>query len=486
MSASHDLLANLGAELPLVRADATGRIVAASAAAATWLNVAESELIGRALDVEFPTVEPGIRAFRDPESKLRCRVRSLGACGGEGTLLLLEDVTALNDLRLECQQLARLAAAGRLVAGIVHEVNNPLSSIVGYAQLLLVRDCDPTLRPTLEKIHAEALRTTRIVRNLLDFVRKRPEARSRVRMAQVVKKAFELKAHDLQVHNVSVHVSIPSDLPEVAADPHVIVQVIVNLVTNAEQAMYGSDRGGRIDVRALAADDRVVLDIGDTGPGIPEEHRQSVFEPFFTTKGEGQGTGLGLALCRDLLSRCGATIRLVPSRSGALFRLDFPRHEGAENAEIPNRRNTVERVRGRRIVVVDDDPVVRAMISEAFEESGNRVWAFDRSDPALAFLRQHPVDAIFSDMHRPGLNGREFLDRLRAFDGRLAERVIFLTGDAMSDSVASSLRANGNLALTKPALLRDLHGAVNQLLARAAARQHLLFPADGQERRAGN
>lgn len=478
------VLGQLCEQMPLLFVDERTVIVGAGSGAAQLLAIPTHELVGRTLDQVLPPIEgtPSLRGFVAGGER-RIHTTPIALRHGDGVVhgYLLRDDTALERARAECVHLNKLAAAGRLVSSIVHEINNPLSGIIGYSQLLLVRDVDPDLRSSIEKIYSESLRASRIVRNLLDFARRRQPARGRVRLGQVIRKALELKSHDLRMHNVSVHLDLSDQLPTVNGDPHQLLQVFVNLITNAEHAMYAADRGGRIDIEAQISGPLVSMVVRDTGPGIPAELRDRVFEPFFTTKGEGQGTGLGLTLARDLLAHYGSTLELMnDGRPGAAFQLTFSTSddEGVDPpVDAPQRRRV--RIRGRRFVVVEDDPVFRAMMVEALERHDNHVHPFDRSEPALRFLRTHGVDAIVSDLHRPGLNGLEFREAVKGIDAQLAERIVFLTGDMLNEELQTLAQRGDVEVLAKPVLLSTLFDALDRVLTANQGRQRTLFSSDG-------
>lgn len=481
LNRSDAYLAALSRQLPTVTVDCDGEVVSVGAAAQVAFDLDPSRVTGRPFDEIFPvTSDPELRCvggFEDAAVARRLKAVPLEGAPDEPIVYVLQDVTDLLRARAECMNLTRLAAAGRLISSIVHEINNPLSGIIGYSQLLLMRELDREVRSEIEKIYGESLRTSRIVRNLLDFARRRStKAAGRVVLGKVLRKALELKSHDLRVKNVSVHLDVADSLPPVNGDMHQLMQVFVNLVGNSEQAMYSSDRGGRISFEASSAGGTVSLVMRDTGPGIPEPLRERVFEPFFTTKDEGQGTGLGLALCREILRKQGASIQLLePDGEGAAFLLTFkivPAHAAA-TVRVPRRRTA--RVKGRRVVVVEDDPVCRSLVTEAFERSGNVVNAFDRSDAALKHLTNHIADVIISDLHRPGLNGIEFHDRLAKVDPALARRIVFLTGDTLNDDFARFLREHGNPYVPKPVELATLFEKVQDLLEASTARQRTLF-----------
>lgn len=485
-----DFQAQLVERVPAVLLDERRRVITVSPAAVLDFGIRPEAWIGRDLDELLPKLPPAARAARTAEVSSRVE-RRLGALGDRGTKILecleipleskdvwvlLFDCTETHRLRAECMHLGQLASAGRLISGIVHEINNPLSGIIGYSQLLLLHELDRETKSAIEKIRSEATRASQIVRNLLDFSRRRTQTDGAVEWSAVARKALELKAHDLRVHNVAVHLDLPKSLPPVRGDAHSLLQVLVNLIANAEQAMYECDRGGRIVIAGSTGKDGVSLTVHDTGPGISPEHRDRVFEAFFTTKGEGKGTGLGLGLCREILHRFGGTLQLrETSESGACFEIRLPVASERGGAERPATRRKAPRVSGKRILVVEDDPVCRAFVAEAFESAGNEVHAFDRSEPALKFLHTRWVDAIVSDLHRPGANGIEFHGEVKKIDDQLARRVLFLTGDTLNQDLARHLARSGNPVLPKPVDLVDLHRALSKLLAIPNRRQKTLF-----------
>ncbi|MFH0946826.1 MAG: ATP-binding protein [Planctomycetota bacterium] len=487
MATEQSYLDDLERRLPTVEVDLEGVVLEVGSATRELLGLQHAGLIGRRFDEIFPEDDSGHAGSRmlttdlwDQTRPSRFRLVVLDHPSKDRKLHLLFEQDDLYRARKECIGLTRLASAGRLISSIVHEINNPLSGIIGYSQLLLMRELEADVRGSLEKVYGEALRASRIVRNLLDFSRRRATTRGGVRLGRVLRKALELKAHDLRVRNVSVHLDVPDSLPMVYGDQHQLLQVFVNLISNSEQAMYGSDQGGRISFHSSVNKDTISLILEDTGPGVPEELRSRVFEPFFTTKGEGMGTGLGLSLCREILSKQQASIRLLGNQeSGAAFQLLFQMfHADSKDLVTEQRPRQVPRVRGKRLVVVEDDPVCRSMIAEAFERNGNTVHVFDRSEVALRFLRSRVVDLVISDLHRPGLNGLEFHKRVAMFDPSLASRILFLTGDTLNPELLVLLKKTGNLHLAKPVLLHDLFGAVQKLLARPGTQQKTLFTVD--------
>jgi two-component system NtrC family sensor kinase len=234
------------------------------------------------------------------------------------------DVTDELRLREQLVHTERLSAAGQLVSGVAHEMNNPLQSVIGYAELLLDGEHRPAPRQDLEKIRAEALRAARIVRNLLSFVRRSPGTRVLVSINQVVQSTVALRVYELETANIEVEEHYSEDLPAVSINREEIQQVVLNLILNAEQAMRTVQGRRRVMIRTADGPMGVSVEVADDGSGVPPELAGRVFEPFFTTKDVGEGTGLGLSIALGIATAHGGDLTLVQSSSGACFRLTLP------------------------------------------------------------------------------------------------------------------------------------------------------------------
>jgi two-component system NtrC family sensor kinase len=218
----------------------------------------------------------------------------------------------------------RLSAIGALVAGVAHELNNPLQTILGSAEVLL--DEEPSGRRELELIRREAGRAAQIVRNLLAFVRRTTPDRVAADLNDLAKKTIELRQYHLERSNILVQVDLHQNRLPILVNREEIQQVVLNLVLNAEQALE-SRHGGRIAVRTFARGGSQVVEIADDGPGIDRDLRGRIFEPFFTTKEVGQGTGLGLSISHGIALAHGGSLELCPSESGACFQLTLPAYD---------------------------------------------------------------------------------------------------------------------------------------------------------------
>ena len=243
-------------------------------------------------------------------------------------LLVGRDVTNEREMRLRLMETDRLAAIGELVAGVAHEVNNPLSSISAFAQLML-RDggLTPTQRESVEIIKSETVRASQVVRDLLAFARRREPQHELVDLNAVITRTLRLRGYQMSTNQITVETDLAPDLPNVAGDARQLQQVCLNLVINAVQAMTALG-GGRLKVSTRCDRDSVVMDVRDSGPGIPDATKARIFEPFFTTKDEGEGTGLGLSVSYGIVTAHGGTIEAAEtSASGTTIRVTLPSRE---------------------------------------------------------------------------------------------------------------------------------------------------------------
>jgi two-component system NtrC family sensor kinase len=371
------------------------------------------------------------------------------------TLLLVgRDTTGEREMRARLMETERLAAVGELVAGVAHEVNNPLSSISAFAQLLL-RDgsLSDSQRESVEVIRSETGRASQVVRDLLAFARRSAPQREPLDLNLVIERTIRLRNYQLTSSNVHVDLSLSSEIPAVTGDARQLQQVVLNLVTNAIQAVAGVG-GGTLSISTQADGDRVVLDVADTGTGIPQALRARVFEPFFTTKPEGEGTGLGLSVSYGIVTAHGGTIRLVDRADGlpgARFVVTLPAVDAqavlADSSEHPQytRRSLLA---GLRVLFVDDESAIRQGFEAFARLRGFHVVSAADGQAALDALQETSVDAVVSDLRMPGMDGVALYHAL--LDGRpgLAARTVFITGDLVS------MGGRGATALHQPVLTK--------------------------------
>jgi len=371
-------------------------------------------------------------------------------------------------LREQLAHSEKLAAMSELLAGVAHELNNPLSVVMGHTALL-GRTADAAVAARAEKIGRAAERCGRIVKNFLALARQYPPERTAVPLNQVITEALEVMAYALRVDDVQVTTDLDSELPMLSADRHQLQQVLVNLVTNAHQALRSQSGPRQLVIRSGADQtaERVWLEVADDGPGVPPAVAARLFEPFFTTKPVGQGTGLGLSICRGIVESHGGQITLRPSGPGATFRVELPMV--GPMASPPALDDDGPTVSARRILVVDDEVEVGAVISEFLRRDGHTVATAANGVEALNRLQQERYDAVLSDIKMPLMDGPELWRAVEQIDPSLTERFVFFTGDTLSAATNEFLTATGAPSLRKPFVLRDLRRALARVPQPAAA-----------------
>jgi signal transduction histidine kinase len=362
----------------------------------------------------------------------------------------------------------RLTTMGNLLAGVAHELNNPLSVVAGHVAMFLETAPEGPLRARAEKIAAASDRCVRIVKSFLAMARRRPPERGAVSVNQVVRDVVDLLAYELQVSDVDVRLHLAPDVPLVWADEDQLHQVIVNLVANAHQAMCTRPGVRRLGLatRYTAPAERVTIEVADTGPGIRPEIQARIFEPFFTTKSEGQGTGLGLALTRSIVEGHGGTIRVASQPGeGATFTIELPVGAPRRTAGRPA-REPERAVRGRSILVVDDEPAVAAVLAEALSTEHHVVEMAENGAVALEKLNAQSYDLVICDSGMPVLNGPELYREVEKRDPRLAERFIFVVGDILNPRTQEFLERISAPQIIKPFTIESVKHLVRRVLAK--------------------
>jgi two-component system NtrC family sensor kinase len=381
----------------------------------------------------------------------------------------LDDET--RDIYHQLLQAEKMAALGQTISGVAHELNNPLATILSWAERLSARrTLDEATRRGIETILSESERAARIVRNLLTFARKRQTTRAMVDINQVVRETLALRAYEQRMTNITILDALAAGLPHVFADGHQVQQVLLNLIINAEQAMVSSHGRGTIVVRTWhdAQQESVVLEINDDGPGIPEEVQPKIFDPFFTTKEVGKGTGLGLTVAYAIVQEHGGRIRLESQADkGASFYVELP-VSGAKLPPSPARRanfDAPEAVVGASVLVVEDEAHLASAVVDALKDAGYVVEHAQDGEDALTKIKAHAFDAVICDLKMPRVDGKTFYRLLEAAAPGLARRVIFVTGDVAGTEAEQFLDDSGCRWLAKPFRLGDLLRTLREVLS---------------------
>ncbi len=402
-------------------------------------------------------------------------------------VLLFEDQTEKRRLQEQLLQSEKMSAIGQLIAGVAHDLNNPLASVVGFSDLLgEAADVPPRLAEPLAVIRQEAERASAIVRNLLSFARRQEGERQLQSIRPILESTHQLMRNQLMAARIELTLEFEPGLPEVEVHANQIKQVFVNIINNAAQAIAttrakdgnagGGEGGGRIEIITRCEPDGLSVNVSDNGPGIPEDVAQHVFEPFFSTKSEGEGTGLGLSICLGIVKEHGGSMRVDPggagSGRGATFIVELP--PGARPELSPLGRTgqsrasaepaPPERLERLRVLVVDDEPHILHYMQATLESWGHEVVVARDGSQALKRALMQPFDIIICDLRMPRLGGREMFQTLARMHPTVAQRIIFATGDTVRGDTLQFLEELGRPFLQKPfkldALRRVLAGVV--------------------------
>ncbi len=370
------------------------------------------------------------------------------------------------DLSDQLGQAEKMAALGQTVSGVAHELNNPLATILTWAERLAARPGDVDTKRGLETILAESERAAKIVRNLLTFARNRNTTRAQVDLNAIVRETLALRAYEQRLSNVVATHALASGLPQLFADPHQVKQVLLNLFINAEQAMLAANGRGTLVARSWYdyGTEMVMLEVNDDGPGIPDHVRTKVFDPFFTTKAVGKGTGLGLTVAYAIVQEHGGQINVASeSGSGASFFVSFPAADAVgRTATTPEA--TPPTVSGSAVLVVEDEPALAVAVTEALTDAGYRVDRAADGEEALERVSAGVYDLLICDLKMPRLDGPAFYRILTKRKPAFARRVVFVTGDVAGTEAENFLLETKCRWLLKPFHLKDLLRAAHETL----------------------
>jgi two-component system NtrC family sensor kinase len=428
------------------------RVPVTAVAGRPWLSlvpVTWSDVVARAL------AHPGSNyELRSGDRVLIASAIPLPEAGD--AVLLFEDQTEKRRLQEQLIQSEKMSAIGQLIAGVAHDLNNPLASVVGFSDFLTEGvDIPPALAEPLHVIRQEAERAATIVKNLLSFARRQAEERRLHTIRPLLESVIALLRNQLMAHKVETTLEVEADIPEIELNANQIKQVFVNLLNNAAQAIATTGRGGLIRVTVRRWLDGVAVTVADDGPGMPPDIATRVFEPFFSTKPEGEGTGLGLSICQGIVKEHGGRISLetTPGR-GATFMVQLP--GGVRSPQPTTPPLPVSPGESLRILVVDDEPHILHYMRATLESWGHRVEVATDGTEAVDRALAEPFDVIICDLRMPRLGGREMYQRLERQHPDIADKVIFATGDTVRGDTLQFLEGLGRPFLHKPFTLAEL------------------------------
>ena len=381
--------------------------------------------------------------------------------------------TLLENARLEEEQkraeehvreAGRLASIGELAAGVAHEINNPLTSVLGYSEMLLSKPLPDAMRSGIETVYAEAQRAAKVVQNLLFFARRSGPKKRLLVLNSVIERALEMKSHDFRRNNINVITELSSALPQTTVDEHQMIQVILNILANAEQAMQDRNNG-QITVRSTNSEGKIEISITDDGPGISPSHLKRIFEPFFTTKEVGQGTGLGLSVSYGTVKQHGGDIWADSTEGqGTTFHITLPIVDHHQMELSPIASSTPKGKTTRHLLIVDDEPSIRDLLREYLELERYTVDLAADGNEAWRKLRTMEYDCILLDLQMPGMNGGELYRLIQEADSSMAGKVVFITGDGGNWDTSEFITTVTNPVLLKPFHLDDLHRQVSEVI----------------------
>lgn len=404
----------------------------------------EAEMMDQAIQKVIETGEMQVEEQYHPSLDpylyslfIRFPVRSeTGEITGAGVFAVDQTSQRLVEKELEKQRAAlhqseKLAALGSLLAGVAHELNNPLSIVVGYSGMLHEMAQDEATRRRTKELHTAAERCARIVKTFLSMARSKPIEKRNVAVDGIVDDVLELAAYGLRSNGITVIRERLVQLPDFYADPDQLHQVFMNVVLNAQQAMSGMEGERKLNVKTYRGRGDIVIDIIDSGPGIDDATKARAFEPFFTTKPQGVGTGIGLSVCLRIVEAHGGTISLdAAPGGGTLCRIKLPM--GAEIAEAEEERTRTTFKLSGKLLVVDDEAAIGQFLADALGVEGVEVTAVPSGREAQRVVLEQSFDAVLTDLRMPDIDGDKLTDFIVSQRPELTSRIVLMTGDALN------------------------------------------------------
>lgn len=387
----------------------------------------------------------------------------------ETAVVYIRDITDQRMLMQSLIQSDKLSSIGELVSGVAHELNNPLTSIMGFSELLLTDNINEGSKKKAETIHESSQRCKRIVDNLLSFSRSHKPEKTYQDINSLIAGILDLKAYRLDVEDIETRLDLEETIPMIMADGHQLQQVFLNLLNNAEHALQEKGGQGTITIRTGYRNNKLFITFTDSGSGIPERIIPRIFDPFFTTKEVGKGTGLGLSISYGIIKEHGGDIQVVSKQgAGTSFLIELPVATSADKPVMTISAHVREEAQivagGLRALLLDDEPLILDFVKEVLLDSGYSVDAVSEGKKALEMLGNSDYDIIISDMKMPGMNGKQFYLEAKKLRPKTSGRIIFMSGDTASRETQDFLRDTGNQYIQKPFTVQMLREVISKVL----------------------
>jgi PAS domain S-box-containing protein len=368
------------------------------------------------------------------------------------------DVTESKQFEQQLAQSEKFAAMGQMMAGAAHELNNPLTAILGISDLLRERATDETTRRQVDTILKQARRAAGIVLNLLAFSRPSAHGNARIDLKATIQEALQTEAALLAQKNIRVTFEASGEIPPVEGNPRLLMQVFSNLIANAEQSISAVRGEGRLDISVSCVDHRIRVSFADDGGGIAPEIMDKVFDPFFTTKRPGGGSGLGLTIALAVIKEHGGTIEVQSTAGlGATFHvfltpctqaLSASASPSSPSLASPPPRKDI--LKGHSVLIVDDEESIREIVAEDLSRRGMKVNAVESSEAALGYLSANECEMVICDFNLPGISGEALFEKILAKENGSRPRFVFMTGELVDPALVSKYREKGARILQKP------------------------------------
>lgn len=386
-----------------------------------------------------------------------------------------EEADKLKIATQHLHQNEKLSALGQLIAGVAHELNNPLAVIMGNSQLLLALNPDDELSRRINIIYQSAERSQKIVRNLLSFARQTPSKKSYVGINGLISDCLELKSYDYKTHKIETLTDFEEDLPKTMADFNQLQQVCIIILENAQHALMPNQDSKTVSIKTEHNNGTIIIRFSDNGPGIPKEIQNRIFEPFFTTKELGKGTGLGLSIAYGIVNKHNGKLYVQSEPgTGATFVIELPiikdttatdYKPSADDEKASPRKAEKKAPPAQRILVVDDEDEMVDMLFSLLKNDGFRVDTARNGKLALEKIQIRDYDIVICDVKMPVMNGIQLYEILKERKPRLAEKIIFISGDIINKNTIKFLKTCGCMYLGKPFKIESLRNCISGLLS---------------------